>query len=708
MPISPNLKPDSEEDQDDVVFATGASGEVYAIPAAIAEKQLFIASAQAVRGSRDGYLTEEEEGEVQGHQKAGPEEIRHGFDGAHASSQKRKSKKDRVEDVPIPLLGSLKMAWSLRTVYLAAIPSAIGLLLLALVQADLLIGVTFLAQRLLDSFTLGSGGAGSSDPAGVGPMLTGWLTGLFSGPGMGKAPIVGGLIFIALLAESLSLVASQWRFSVSQGFRSRLQRRLVQSMLRASGPARDSLDTAACQTMYSGDSGGLGMFLIFGFLGFFEQLVKLALVTAALVRFPGGQGWMLALILVPSAIFFKVGIMRLFMGWEQRTNHHNSRLMMESQRSALSFFPLMPRLVYLGGENVPADRLQQAAERSAHGNQRLQLVTNLHGSIAAILGILALPLVALVLLRMNTVSPGEVIQIQGLFATIIAMVGALVSFPSQIIQFAPALKRVTDALAVPDPGPRPPEIDQIREVGPVTIEVKGLSFRYGPGLPLQVDDVSFRVPAGKLICIVGKSGSGKSTLARLLMGERLAEEGSIKLGELEVSDWHLWWRREVMAFLPAEVGFFRDTLVENLRFGRGGVPTEAVRDTAEALGLTDALAKYGDEALHAAEMQLSTGEQRRVGVGRLLLGGQRVWIMDEPLANLDPSMMGQVAAAISAAARGRTTIIITHDPEFFESEFNVFLRNNRVDEIGTHDRLMAMNSHYRALCERPSVRPVMA
>ncbi|MFM2242557.1 MAG: hypothetical protein RLZ97_1412 [Verrucomicrobiota bacterium] len=595
--------------------------------------------------------------------------------------------KSTAAPAPVSLRESLRMAWSLKPVFLPAMPAAIGVLLLALVQADLLVGATFLGQHLLDSFISG----GSPGSAGVGPLLTSWLTRLFGNQGSGMIAV--GLILTALLAEALSLVASQWRFRISQGFRSRLQQLLLDSMFRAAGPQREKLDTATAQMMFNSDSGGLGMFLIFGFLGFVEQLVKLGTLTFALCRFGDGRGWMLALVLVPAAFIFKAIVSKLFLRWEQHTAHQSDMAMMQTQRAALDFFPLMARLVYLGGEKTKAAHLLEQAQASARGNQKLQWVTNLHGSTAQILAILALPLAALLMLQME-VSPGVVVQGQGLFAGIIATVGIIVSFPSQIIQYAPALRRVSDTLAIPPLAESP--LTATPAPSPA-IAVRHLRFSYQPGeLPDTLQDIDFEVPAGGLVCIVGGSGSGKSTLARLLMGERTPQSGNIVIDDTDVTSWHLLWRRHLIAFLTAEVGFFRDTIVANIQFGRPEVSAEKARSLAASLGLDEALKKYPDIPLHSPDTQLSTGEQRRVGVARLLAGNQPIWILDEPLSNLDPTIMRQVAEAIESAARaGRTILVITHDPEFIRSDFNVFLKEGRIAARGTHAELMAHCPEYR-------------
>ena len=392
------------------------------------------------------------------------------------------------------------MSWQLRRVFLPNLPGAVGILLLALLQADLLVGVTALTQRLLDSFTSAGASAGS---AGAEPYFSGWIS-QWAASG-GRTGIIVGLIGIAVAAELLSLCSSELRFRISQSFRERLRRKVVERMLTVSGKDRELCDTATSQTIFANDCGALGMFLIFGFLGFCEQLVKLGLLTAGLCQFGDGQGWKLAVILVPGAFIFRAIVMKTFFRWENRASHNSSKAMLSSQRDSLQFFPLIARLVYLKGEKDMTEKVLSSARKAGLANQHFQMISNLHLSASQILTVLALPIAALLMLNMAA-SAGTVAQGQGLFASIIGVVGGLLSFPSQIVQYSPALRRVTRLLNIRGPGPKPTELDDAASRGPTSVQVEALSFSYEAGGAPVISGLSLEIPAGSLVAVDAHGG----------------------------------------------------------------------------------------------------------------------------------------------------------------------------------------------------------
>lgn len=604
-----------------------------------------------------------------------------------------------VREEPLRFREALKLGYELRGHVLPLLPAAAGIMALALLQADLILAAASLSRLLLDSFIPGT----EADSTGGAEMLTRWLVSQFH-QHRSVGALVAGVVLTVLLAEGCGLLVEWARFGVAQSFRQRLQSELLHAFMRDTGVSRMKRDLGTLDVTFRQDVGGIGMFLIFGLLGFVEKLIKLGLYSVALWRIGGGQGWLLVGLLVPAAMVLKAGIMGLFLGAERRSAEKSNQSMMAAHRSAFAFFGSMSRLVLLRGEAEPARQLLESTRQAAVANRRFNALTNIHGSVAHLLGSLSLPVVALVMSNLR-VTPGSIVQIAAIYQAILDCVGGLLAFPSQFLQYGPSLRRVTQALRVPPVPPRPAELDSLASSSALEVALEGIDYGYESQRPLLAN-LTLTIPAGSLVCLAGGSGSGKTTVARLLIGELIPKSGRIALGGCPVQQWPLWWRRELIAFLPEKVGFLPCSLLDNIRFGRSGLSDDPLRQIARSCGLADVLTEYGDQSLIAPDEQLSAGQQRRVGVARLLAGDTKVWVLDEPLANLDKRLMGGVAEAIRQAARGRTTIVITHDPEFFDADTIFFLHHGRVAAQGSHHDLLRTCPEYAAVyASRQSTKP---
>jgi ATP-binding cassette subfamily B protein len=296
-------------------------------------------------------------------------------------------------------------------------------------------------------------------------------------------------------------------------------------------------------------------------------------------------------------------------------------------------------------------------------------------------------------------------EMQGVFLLLTASSGAVIEIPGLLAQFSPTLRRIREVLDIPMPGPRPSQLDSLRQsTQPPHVIVAGLSFSYGDAPVLR--NVNLELPSGMRVGLVAESGGGKSTLARLLLGDQRPSAGHIFFDGVDITDWHFWWRRELVGYLPAEQGFLTGTLEENILFGR---PRESVGDIEVALrasgvaDIVDARRERGGLQFRIdgrVEDILSTGQRRKVGIARLLIGDQRLWIFDEPGSGLDPHSMREVAHGLAEITAGRTCLIITHDPDVFVTDFNVFLQNGTVADIGPHHQLLERNRAYAALVSR--------
>lgn len=606
---------------------------------------------------------------------------------------------------PLSLTENLQMVWRLRSHFLPFILPAVGLLLLALVQADLALTATTAAQQVIDRITVPEAAAGA---AGEAPRASITFSEyLFRSLTAGASPLTLALLLalFLLLAQGLGIGIEQVRTRVSQSFRQRLQSNLVRAMARELAVTRGRRSSGNTSQIFMADASGLSGLLIFGLVRALENLVKMGVYAYGLWRIP--DGWLILLIAFPAVLIFQAGVAGFFLNREARVNEGSQMLLVQLRSRTTELLDNLSRLVYFRGDRAEVDRLLDLSWRAGEANRRFQLVSSIHSTFAGLVITLSLPLVVIVLRNVGNISPGTIVQAQSLVMLLAGTIAALVDIPSMLAQFSPSLRRIEEILNIPEPEPEPPQLAQIRATSaPPSIIVEDLSFTYpGAAAPL-LKEVYLEIPAGACVGVVGPSGCGKSTLARLLLGDQRPTSGRILFGGIDITSWHLWWRREFIGFLPAEQGFLRGTLEENVLFGRS---REEVRDYERALEASGVAAIAREKAADGGmqilidsrvEDVLSTGQRRKIGIARLLVGDHRLWIFDEPGSGLDPRSMNEVASALAAAVQGRTSIIITHDPDVFITDFVIFMLHGTIADIGSHAELFERNPAYRGLVTR--------
>lgn len=199
-----------------------------------------------------------------------------------------------------------------------------------------------------------------------------------------------------------------------------------------------------------------------------------------------------------------------------------------------------------------------------------------------------------------------------------------------------------------------------------SLSVQNLVVRYGRDV-VAVDDISFEVAAGEVVCLLGASGSGKTTLLRTVAGFERASAGTIKIGEELVQSESVWLapeRRGVgMVFQALEL-WPHMTVAEHIAFALPGRPRG--RRAAKHATVLQLLARVGlaHAMLGRKPHQLSGGEQQRVAIARTLADDPRVLLFDEPLANLDPHLRQDLRHLMGDLARERQVpaLYVTHDP----------------------------------------------
>ena len=202
-------------------------------------------------------------------------------------------------------------------------------------------------------------------------------------------------------------------------------------------------------------------------------------------------------------------------------------------------------------------------------------------------------------------------------------------------------------------------------------------------------DVSFVIPAGPRVAVVGHSGSGKSTLARLLYRFYDVTGGSIAINGLDIREARQSSLRAAIGIVPQDTVLFNDTILYNIRYGRPDAADEEIYEAARAAHIHDfieSLPKQYETMVGERGLKLSGGEKQRVAIARALAMEPDVMLFDEPTSALDPEMIKEVLDAMRDLARsGMTMIVVSHEMGFARevADRMVFMADAEIVEVGT-------------------------
>jgi thiol reductant ABC exporter CydD subunit len=245
-------------------------------------------------------------------------------------------------------------------------------------------------------------------------------------------------------------------------------------------------------------------------------------------------------------------------------------------------------------------------------------------------------------------------------------------------------ERIAAVLETAPPGARTDEGGPAPDGGH-TIRFDRVTVEF-PGRGAALDNLSFRVDAGRRVAIVGPSGSGKSTALHALLGLVPVSSGSILAGAVDLSgaDWDAW-RRQV-AWVPQRPHLFAGSIADNIRLANPEAGEAAVAGAVRAAGLdavADRLAHGLDTPVGEGGTLLSTGERHRVAIARAVLHGGRIVLLDEIGNHLDEAALGRLQESVEPWLRDRTVIVAAHHPDVISGLDHVVTLGSPVSAAGT-------------------------
>ncbi len=233
--------------------------------------------------------------------------------------------------------------------------------------------------------------------------------------------------------------------------------------------------------------------------------------------------------------------------------------------------------------------------------------------------------------------------------------------------------------------------------GPATVRFDHVSFSYEPKRQILFD-VSFEIPAGAKVAVVGASGSGKSTLARLLYRFYDVSGGGIQVNGVDIRNARQTGLRGAIGIVPQDTVLFNDTIYYNIQYGRPEATREEVIEAAKAAHIHDFIESVPDKyetRVGERGLKLSGGEKQRVAIARAILKNPRILIFDEATSALDSATEQAIQDELTRIAQGHTTLVIAHRlSTVMDADRILVLDGGRIIERGTHRGLLEAGGAY--------------
>ncbi len=369
-------------------------------------------------------------------------------------------------------------------------------------------------------------------------------------------------------------------------------------------------------------------------------------------------------------------------------------------------------------EEAEVGRFHAAARRFRdafvwQGNVEARFIPLLLLAMATAFGLLH----ALLLFRRGLLDVGDVVAYFGLLQ--------LLGFPTFVSLFAysqvstgiSAGRRILEMIN------RQTQLDQNAAgvMGPMTgrIEFRDVSFAYHAGAdpstemqpsamyssPLRAGpslaQISFEVQPGQTIAIVGQTGAGKTTLAKLINRTYDVEGGCVLVDGVDVRDWNLQALRQSISIIEQDIFLFSRTLAENIAFGKPGATREQIETAARAAQAHEFIMSFKDgyeTVVGERGVTLSGAQRQRIALARAFLTDPAILILDDSTSSIDSATEDKIQRAIYAAARGRTTLLITHRlSQIRWADRVIVLRGGRIAASGAHEELLESSPAYRRI-----------
>ncbi len=361
-------------------------------------------------------------------------------------------------------------------------------------------------------------------------------------------------------------------------------------------------------------------------------------------------------------------------------------------------------------------RVIKAFSKEKDGSRRFEIVNSRASEanrITSRYGTLNFPLVDVLMMvsQLIVMGVGGYLVVNGdlQYGTLMTFIAYMGMVYGPMYQFAHMSYEATDSLNAmnrlieimdADTELKESECPVVKEVLRGDVEFSHVDFGYNKS-HLALKDLSFRVPAGTILGVVGHTGAGKSTLANLLLRLYDTDRGDVKLDGVSVRELSSESIRRNVAIVSQETYLFVGTIMDNIRYAKPEATVEEVIRAAKISGAHDFIVKLPDAystLIGFGKRGLSGGECQRLSIARAILQNPSILILDEATASMDTQTERKIQSALDILVQGKTTIMIAHRLSTLRNaDTLIVLKDGEICERGTHEELLRAKGEYYKL-----------
>jgi ABC-type transport system involved in Fe-S cluster assembly fused permease/ATPase subunit len=440
---------------------------------------------------------------------------------------------------------------------------------------------------------------------------------------------------------------------------------------------------------------GISTLLSYLLFSIIPVILEFALVAAVLLT---KFDWRFAAVTfgaVAVYITFTIGVTEWRIDIRRRANELDSRANTRAIDSLINY----ETVKYFGNEDFEARRYDKSLRKYEDAAVRFESslgLLNIGQSLVIAAAVTALMFLAADGVSSGALTLGDLVLVNALLIQLYIPLNFLGMVYREIKQSLLDMDRMFRLLGENrevDDQPGAPDLPP----GPAAVEFRAVDFSYETNRQILFD-VSFTIPAGQRVAVVGHSGSGKSTLARLLFRFYDVSGGGVRINGADIREVKQASLRAAIGIVPQDTVLFNDSIRYNIHYGRPTATEAEVVEAARAAHIHDfieTLPEKYETRVGERGLKLSGGEKQRVAIARALLKNPRILIFDEATSALDSKAEKAIQAELERISVGRTTLVIAHRlSTVMDADTILVLNHGRIVERGTHRELLTAGGEY--------------